>query len=355
MPKSAQHLPDRKSLAEDKGINLEIYQCSGCGLVQITNEPVHYHKEVIRAVGISEEMRVFREKQFKQFIDKYSLKGKKVIEIGCGRGDYLSIINQLDVVACGIEYSAESVKHCSDIGLNVIKGFVDSQKNILPDAPFDAFYMFSFLEHLPDPNAALRGINYNIVEDGIGIIEVPNLDMILRRNLFSEFIADHIVYFMKDTLNLILDLNGFEVIECNEIWHDYIISAVVRKKKALDISHFKEHQNKIRNELNNYINQFGYKKVAVWGAGHQALAVISLTGLSEKIKYVIDSADFKQGKYTPATHLKIVSPDILEVDPVDAVIIIAGSYSDEVADILRRKTYGKTDITILREYGLQML
>ena len=70
---------------------------------------------------------------------------------------------------------------------------------------------------------------------------------------------------------------------------------------------------------------------------------------------IVDSAEFKQGKYTPATHIPIVSPDMLDTDPVDAVIIIAGSYSDEVVRTIQRKYDGNMDIAVLRDYGLEII
>lgn len=353
MPKVAQFLPDAKSLKNDKGANLEVCQCSGCGLVQLNNSPVPYYKEVIRAAAFSEEMKNFRMKQFAGFVRKYSLKGKKIIEIGCGRGEYLSLMRQFGVDAYGLEHSVESVKYCDKSELKVSKGFIQNSIDKLNFAPFSAFFILNFLEHLPDLNSTLRGIYNNLVDAAVGLVEVPNFDMILRKKLFSEFICDHLFYFTKESLCEVLRLNGFEIIECNEIWHDYIISAVVGKREKLDISHFYKYQEKIKNEIEEYISRFRDKKVAIWGAGHQALAVISLINLAGKIKYVVDSAIFKQGKYTPATHIPIVSPDTLSSDPVDAVIVMAASYSDEVVRIIRQK-YGNIHISILRDFGLEI-
>jgi hypothetical protein len=93
--------------------------------------------------------------------------------------------------------------------------------------------------------------------------------------------------------------------------------------------------------------------VALWGAGHQALALIALFGLEGSIRYVIDSAPFKQGKYTPATHVPIVAPDALERDPVDAVIIAAAGYSGEVARTIRSRFDQSLGAVILRESGLE--
>jgi len=355
MPRAAQFLPDAESLESDKGVGLEVCQCSGCGLVQLSNESVPYYKDVIRAAAISEEMKDFRRDQFSSFVQKFSLKGKKIIEIGCGHGEYLSVMQQFGVRAYGLEHSRDSVKQCVKNGLKVSEGFIETSDYKLNDAPFEAFFILNFLEHLPDPNSTLRGIYNNLTDDAVGLVEVPNFDMILRKKLFSEFINDHLLYFTKETLNTTLNLNGFEIIECKEIWHDYMISAVVKKRRKLDISYFYKYQEKLKDEIEEYICRFKDKEVAIWGAGHQALAIISLINLAGKIKYVVDSAPFKQGKYTPATHIPIVSPEVLNSDPVDAVIVMAASYSDEVARIIRHKYGNKIEVAILRNSGLEIV
>ena len=352
MPSVAQYFPDASSLKKDRGVSLNVFQCEGCGLLQLTSKAVPYYKEVIRAAAISDEMINFRKRQFGDFIEKYALKGKKIIEIGCGRGEYLQVMNQFPVDAYGLESSAKSVKACANAGLNAIQGFVNQERYSLPTAPFDAFYMLSFFEHLPHPNSVLRGISQILTAEGVGLIEVPNFDMMLQKNLFSEFTADHLSYFSRDTLTTVLKLNGFEVAEIGTVWHDYILSAVVRKRKQLELSAFLQNKARITCEIKNFVSRFGDNKVAVWGAGHQALAVLALVNLSGRIKYVIDSAKFKQMKFTPATHIPIVAPERLQSDPMDAVIIMAAGYSDEVAKILRNLA-PNVCCAILRENELE--
>ena len=357
MPKAAQHLPAQSELATESGVDLEVCQCMGCGLVQLSNEPVPYYKEVIRAAAYSQEMKEFRIKQFEELVQKYSLKNKKVIEIGCGKGEYLSLIAAANMDAYGIEYAQKSVESCRNENLQVFQGYLENKEDKIIDEPFDGFFILNFFEHLPNPNGTLAAISANLKDDGIGLIEVPNFDMILKNNLFSEFINDHLFYFTKETLFFTLNQNGFEVLECNNVWYDYIISVVVRKRKQVDVSQFYSHQKSLLNQLHAYIERFEDGKVAIWGAGHQALAIISLTKLhkSDKIKYVIDDAPFKQGKYTPATHLPIVSSDYLLSDPADAIIIMAASYSDEIANKVRKSLHPDIHISILRDYGLEEL
>ena len=354
MPKSAQFLPDIEMLSQDRGVDISVCQCSGCGLIQLNNEPVHYYKEVIRAAGLSNEMNTFRRQQFSKWIELYTLENKKLIEIGCGAGEYLKLMQENKVDACGIEYGLESVKFCHKDNLIVNRDYIDTPNHKLINAPFDAFYMLNFLEHIPEPNEALQGIGNNLLDGAIGLIEVPNFDMILRKNLFSEFISDHLFYFTKTTFISTLNRNGFDVLECNEIWHDYSLSAVVRKRRKTDLSSFSDVQTKLTNELEDFISQFSDNSVSIWGAGHQALAVMALTCLEGKIKYVVDSAPFKQGRYTPATHISIVSPNTINSDPIEAIIIIAGSYSMEVSQIIKENYSRNIKIAILTEDGLEI-
>ncbi len=356
MPSSAQGFPELEDLENDCGSDLNLFQCSSCSLVQLNNQPVSYYKEVIRAAAFSDEMKEFRSEQFASWVEKYLLTRKNVIEVGCGRGEYLSILGKAGVgLAHGIEYSKQAVNACRVEGYSVTKGFFGDKNFTLPESKYDGFVCLNFMEHWPDPNRVLEHLKHNLSEDAVGIIEVPNFDMILKKGLYSEFISDHLLYFTKDTLTFVLNYNGFEVIECSEIWYDYILSAVVRRRRKTDLSLLGEYRSKIQIELDSFIDQFGENKVAVWGAGHQSLAVMSLANLSGRIRYVVDSAPFKQNKFTPATHIPIVSPKELKNDPVEAVIIIAASYSNEVVKIMKN-LYGQIGhVAVLEDKGLRII
>jgi cyclopropane fatty-acyl-phospholipid synthase-like methyltransferase len=350
MPSVAQHLPTQEDLVKDTGMDLDIYQCSGCGLVQLVTEPVSYYKEVIRAVAYSPEMKEFRIKQFTDFVNKYSLTGKKIIEIGAGKGEYLDLLITTGADCYGMEYSKDSVAECQKKNLKVSEGFLENENYKIPSGPFDSFLNISFFEHLPEPNQILRGIYNNLNDDAVGLVEVPNFDMILRDKLFSEFMRDHLFYFTKSTLTTALEKNGFEVLAAKEVWHDYILSFEVKKRSPINLSSFREDQIKVQTDIEKYLSEF--KNVAIWGAGHQAFAIMSIMQLGGRIKYIVDSATFKQGKFSPATHIPILSPETLNTNPVDAVIIMTGSYSDEVKKIVKEK-YPNIKTSILRDNGLE--
>ena len=85
-PASAQDIPDAASVQQDKGVTLQLRQCSGCGLVQFDCDPVPYYRDVIRAGGGSSTMRELRTTQYRHLIETYHLEGKTFFEAGCGQG-----------------------------------------------------------------------------------------------------------------------------------------------------------------------------------------------------------------------------------------------------------------------------
>ena len=355
LPCAAQGLPTADELANDKGLTLELYQCSGCGLVQLTTPPVPYWRNVIRAAGISPEMRTFRLAQFEHWLNTYQLTGQKILEIGCGRGEYLSLLATAGANAYGIEHSQESVQACRANGLSVQQAFLDDPSTHIENGLFDGFVILNFLEHIPTAHLTLQGIAAQLRSDAIGLVEVPNFDMIVRTGLFAEFVPDHLYYFSQKTLVTVLESNGFDVLDCRPTWHDYVLSATVRKRMPLDLSCLQVSQQTLQNSFNSFLSAFKSKRVAVWGAGHQALALLSLMQIAPHIRFVIDSAPFKQNRFTPATHLPIVAPGRLDGDEVDAVIVLAASYSDEVVRSIQAQ-YGKRfTIASLQENQLKTI
>ena len=274
-------------------------------------------------------------------------------------GEYMQMFEMATgVKVFGIENSEQSVRKAQENGLQVYQSFIENSHESIPDAPYDAFYIMNFLEHIPNPKEFLRGIFHNLNEDAIGLVEVPNFDMMVEKGLYSEFIRDHVSYFTKDTLKSMLENSGFQVESVEIIWNQYIISAIVKKKKTEIGESFQNQYQKIFYEVAKYLQerrQMG--EIVVWGAGHQALANIALLNMKEDIKCVIDAADFKQNKYTPSTHLRIVAPEILQTDDsIKTIIIMAGSYSFEIERIIKEK-YNKIEreIAILNENGIKVL
>ena len=107
MPESAQGFLDYKSNNQTMDINL--VQCKFCGTIQLDCEPVGYYKDVIRVGGDTKTTSDIRREQLKEFIEKYNLENKKIVEIGSGNGDFLRILSEFNVKCFGIENSQNNI------------------------------------------------------------------------------------------------------------------------------------------------------------------------------------------------------------------------------------------------------
>ena len=345
------------SLEDNAGVeDLDIYQCAFCGTVQHALQPVSYYKDVIRAVAFSEEMGAFRRGQLSRWIADFGLRAKNILEVGAGRGEYMALLKESGAGSVfGLENGDSNLEAAKSAGHRVERGYLtDSFENPF-DLKFDGFCIFSFMEHWPNINASLRSLHSMLTTGAVGLIEVPNFDHILETGLYSEFTPDHILYFTSDTLRRVLELNGFEVLEIEPIWHSYILSASVRRRQLTDFSIFESQQKRVVTDILTFLSGRPQSKCAVWGAGHQALSVISLSGLAAHIAFVVDSAIFKQGRYTPGSKIHIKAPGALSECDIETVLVMAAAYSDEVAAELLKSFPHILRIGILREDGVEVV
>ena len=356
MPASAQHMPDAQGVKQDRGLTLDLCQCMGCGLVQFDCEPVDYYRDVIRAGGFSKTMVELRRYQYKHLIDSYHLEGKKFIEVGCGQGEFLKVLSEFPVEVHGIEHDPHLVELARAQGLDVTEGFTETEDTRFAGGLYDVFLSFNFLEHQPDPSTMLQAIYRNLEDDAMGLITVPSFEYIMDHNSYYELIRDHLAYYTFETLTPLLERNGFLVEECEVINRD-TLSVIVRKRPQMDTENLLECYVNLKREMETYMKYLDAwdKKVAIWGASHQGFTLAATTKLGERARYIIDSAPFKQGKFAPASHLPIVGPDHFHEHPVDAIIITAPGYTDEIAASIRRKFGTSVEIRAMRSNHLEMV
>ena len=356
MPASAQHMPDADTVKKDRGMTLDLCQCMGCGLVQFDCEPVDYYRDVIRAGGFSKTMVELRRYQYKHLIETYHLEGRRFIEVGCGQGEFLKVLKEFPVEVHGIEHDARLVELARAQGLDVVQGFTETEDTVFPGGLYDVFLSFNFLEHQPEPNTMLQAIYRNLEDDAMGLITVPSFEYIMDHSSYYELIRDHIAYYTFDTLLPLLERNGFAVEECEVINRD-TLSVIVKKRPQMEAENLLDCYVNLRKEMEVYMKYLDAwdKKVAIWGASHQGFTLAATTKLGKKAQYIIDSAPFKQGKFAPSSHLPIVAPDYFKEHPVDAIVITAPGYTDEIWASIRERFGEQVEVRAMRSNHLEIL
>jgi SAM-dependent methyltransferase len=347
-PRNIQRLLSKNEIADDAGRPLVVYECRSCGLVQIAaGLSGEYYDDYLMTVSHSTTMVAYQEDQARNFIGRFGLAGKPVIEIGCGDGHYLSLLARAGARAAGIEPSAAFRRAAEHLGLPIYEGYV-TRGRVIEGGPFAGFAARQVLEHVGDIRDFLIGIRRNMLPGAVGLVEVPRLEKAVRDARFYDFFADHLNYFSERTLRAALEITGYEVLETLSGMNEEFNIALVRVPVGADFSVLAGAAQKTAGQIQSFIARHhnAGRRVAVWGAGGKGLTSMAEINVSG-IAYVVDSDIHKQGAYTPVTHLLVRPPSALSEDLVEGVILTALAYKDEIISQLRRDLGFRGEIAVL--------
>ena len=149
--------------------------------------------------------------------------GKRVLDVGCGTGEFLSYLKENGFDTTGIEPSSDAVAAAESRGLAVhnatLEEFVEHHRSS-GIGTFDAITLLNVLEHVPEPAQVVEIIKPLLNPEGIICVRVPNdfseMQSAAHQQLNKEAwwiaIPDHINYFDFQSLHSFLKQLGFEVV-----------------------------------------------------------------------------------------------------------------------------------------------
>ena len=108
-PSIIQNLNKSKIEAIKQKVDLKIYECSNCGLIQLLNNPTKYYKCSIRSPFLTKQRINEINSKFK-YIKKKFPNSRSVIEIGAGRGEYLNLAKNYFRDILGTEFSKQLIE-----------------------------------------------------------------------------------------------------------------------------------------------------------------------------------------------------------------------------------------------------
>ena len=149
-PSRSQNLAKDKKVAKKQLVELKLYKCNSCGLVQLLNKHSEYYKSSIRSSIITNN----RKKEINSmlsYIKKKFPKSKNIIEIGAGRGEYLNLSSKFFSKVIGFEFDNNLIKN-KITKQKLIKFYPDGVNKILKNKKFDGIYCLNFLEHAINVN-----------------------------------------------------------------------------------------------------------------------------------------------------------------------------------------------------------
>lgn len=136
----------------------------------------------------------------------------RLLEIGCGHGDFLVEAQSRGFEVEGLEYSQDAASR-ANARLNHMAVRVGSpEADCLPSSTYDIIGAFDVIEHLRNPKQSLEYMHSALKPGGIIALVTPSLDSWSRRLLgryWMEYKTEHLTYFSRQSLKSMLNSTGF--------------------------------------------------------------------------------------------------------------------------------------------------
>ena len=183
-----------------------------------------YH--VVRNISLKRKLKL---------INSFASEDKKLLDVGCGTGDFLQIAQQVNWTVTGIEPNEEARKIANSKTNNSVfnvKQLLEFEKQ-----SFDVITLWHVLEHLPNLNEHVSILKSLLKEKGNLIIAVPNYksyDAMYYKNFWAAFDAPrHLWHFNQESVAKLFANENMEVVEILPMKFDaYYVSLLSEKYKS---------------------------------------------------------------------------------------------------------------------------
>ncbi len=330
--------------------------CPACGL--ITNaafDPrLQAYGQGYEATQVySPTFRAFHERLARWLIERYALRGKTVLEIGCGQGEFLALLCELgNNRGIGFDPALVPARAPTLAGLTLIPDFYSPH---YADRRADFVCCKMTLEHIAEPAAFLGMIRDTLgeAEDTVVFFQVPNVTRILREQAFWDIYYEHCSYFSAGSLARLFRRCGFRVETVESAYDDQYLMLTARPATtdvgaplpeeespaalAAAVSAFAHGVEATRRRWQAVLADIRRRgwRAALWGGGSKAVAFLTLVEPADAIGYVVDINPYRQGTFLPGSGHAIVAPAFLAAWQPDVVIVMNPVYRHEIAATLR--------------------
>jgi len=350
---SVLNMPTRETALNYPKGDILLGFCQNCGFISnVVFDPgaLEYSSNCEESQGCSPTFDSFSRRLANDLIKRHDLHQKDILEIGCGKGEFLTLICELgENRGVGFDPAYVSGRHTSKAKdrITFIKDFY-SEKYTYYKADFICCRMT--LEHIQDTADFVSMVRRSIGDRTKTIVffQVPDVTRILRDCAFEDIYYEHCSYFSPESLACLFRKCEFDVLNLQTEYDDQYLIIEVKpengKKHALfslenDLEKLKEYVLRFTNTYNQKINTWENKlqdfrakrqRVVIWGSGSKAVSFLSGLNVYDQIEYVVDINPFRQGSYMAGTGQEIVAPDFLKEYTPDIVIVMNSIYCEEI-------------------------
>jgi Methyltransferase domain/C-methyltransferase C-terminal domain len=336
--------------------------CNACGFITNTafdESKMNYSPKCEETQGFSPTFQSFHSKLAKDLIERYGLRNKSVLEIGCGKGEFISMLCAMGGNR-GIGFDPAFVpQRRPEEGGDAVEFIQDfySEKYTHIKADFIACKMT--LEHIPDTHHFVSMVRRAVGDsfDTTVFFQIPDMSRVLKDVAFWDVYHEHCSYFTSGALRNVFVASGFDVMD---VWTDYddqYLMITARPTKgpvggvetmipptSAEISAVRSFTLEAERRIGLWqqtvkrLKQEG-QHVVIWGSGSKGVSFLSALGGNVEdggIEYAVDINPYRKGYFMPGTGQEIVEPAFLSAYRPEVVIAMNSIYTAEIEADLKR-------------------
>ena len=272
---------------------------------------------------------------------KYFKKESSIIEIGCGKGFFLKLLEKNFKNVRGFDTTYEGNKK------NILKRYIN-EKDIIKE---NLIILRHTLEHIPDHYNFLKLIKKISINNPYILIEVPDFNWIKINETFFDITYEHVNYFTKTTFKKLFN----NKVKIRNVFNgQYLL--IIAKINDLNLEYekgIKEEEinfNKIFPNLKKKINEIKSieSNIYIWGAGSKGLMFLCILKYYSpvtlnKVKFVIDIDKKKVNSYLQIVNKLIISPQqmLKKINLNDTILVMNSNYLEEIKEYCDKRIFNK--------------
>ncbi len=343
---------EKEALSYPRG-DIVLGFCRSCGFIYNTTfdtSKVNYSSAYEDQQSCSSTFNAFAKELAEQLVNKHELFCKTILEIGCGKGDFLALLCELgNNSGVGIDpaFIGGRVQTSASSRLTFIRDYYSERYS---NYHGDLVCSRHTLEHIPNTFDFIKVVRKAIGNrlDTVVFFEIPDIVRILHELAFWDIYYEHCSYFSLGSLARLFRSNKFEVTGLSRAFDDQylLIEAKPVNVQSTKIHELEESISQLTNDVNcfskccsdkisrwkNLLAQTKAegKRTVIWGSGSKCVAFMTTLGIRDEIEYIVDINPHRHGKFIPGAAKKIMPPEFLKEHKPDCVIIMNSIYSCEI-------------------------
>lgn len=349
--------PDATAASKVPRRDVDLVQCASCGLIfnaSFDADVIPYDAAYENRQCCSPAFVGHLEQLAAGLVRRHRLKGRRILEVGCGKGDFLRMLcRAADATGVGYDTTFEGDAGGSRSRVRFHTRYVTAAD---VTTEFQLVVCRHVIEHVPEVGKFLTELRAIAVAAGdpVVVLETPAFEWIVKHRCLWDIFYEHCNYFPMATLAHLCRQAGFSVIGHRTAFGGQyqVLELKVRRRltplnspvlgKMSRLKTFSGQARRIQSSLRSRAQRLSRPRGwAVWGAGAKGVALVNL--LPEiPPAFVIDSNPAKHGCVIPGSQVPVIGPDDPRIDEVGSILVVNPNYLKEIAATLGKRGYAGT-------------